>query len=95
MTLDFTDQIDKLFKIWVEIRDPDGNYTHTYPKHICREFLKDFEDLLMFYHCIEDRKSMNSRDKQSFKHWKENAIIDKKAHEEQEYKDSLHKSLRD
>ena len=48
----------------------------------------------MFQHCIEDREAMTQRDKHDFEDWMENAIIDKQAEEEQEYKDSQDKPLR-
>ena len=92
MTPEFTDKLTECLQVWVKIKYKAINYTETYSRHLLLEFVKDFTDWLMFLHCVEDREAMTRRDKQDFADWMENAIIDKKANEEQEYRDSLDKS---
>ena len=71
------------------------NYTDTYSRKALLKFLSVVQDWTMFQHCIEDREAMTQRDKQDHEDWWENAMIDKRAEEEAEHRDSLDKYLRD
>ena len=94
MTPKFSDLINELLKEWSKSEYKATNYTATYSRNALLKFLNVVQDWTMFQHCIEDREAMTQRDKHDFEDWMENAIIDKQAEEEQEYKDSQDKPLR-
>ena len=94
MTPKFSDLINELLKEWSKSEYKATNYTATYSRNALLKFLSVVQDWTMFQHCIEDREAMTQRDKHDFEDWMENAIIDKQADEDQEYKDSLDKPPR-
>ena len=94
MTPKFSDLLSELLKEWAKSEYKAINYTDTYTRQALLKFLSVVQDWTMFQHCIEDREAMTQRDKHDFEDWMENAIIDKQADEDQEYKDSLDKPPR-
>ena len=94
MTPKFSSLLSELLKEWAKSEYKSVNYTDTYTRHALLKFLHVVQDWTMFQHCIEDREAMTQRDKHDFEDWMENAIIDKQADEDQEYKDSLDKPPR-
>ena len=91
MTPKFSNLLSELLKEWAKSEYKAVNYTDTYTRQALLKFLSVVQDWTMFQHCIEDREAMTQRDKHDFEDWMENAIIDKQANEDQEYKDSLDK----
>ena len=91
MTPKFTGLLANLLEEWSRSEYKATNYTDTYSRKALLNFLTVVQDWTMFQHCIEDREAMTQRDKHDFEDWMENAIIDKQADEDQEYKDSLDK----
>ena len=94
MTPKFSNLLSELIKEWAKSEYKATNYTDTYSRNALLKFLSVVQDWTMFQHCIEDREAMTQRDKHDFEDWMENAIIDKQADEDQEYKDSLDKPPR-
>ena len=92
MTPKFSKLLSELLQEWSKSEYKALNYTDTYSRRALLKFLSVVQDWTMFQHCIEDREAMTQRDKHDFEEWMENAMIDKQADEEQEYKDSLDKS---
>ena len=90
----FSSLLSELLKEWAKSEYKAVNYTDTYTRNALLKFLSVVQDWTMFQHCIEDREAMTQRDKHDFEDWMENAIIDKQADEDQEYKDSLDKPPR-
>ena len=90
--------LDSALKVMVDMyfrmKHKAPNYSDTYTRHALLKFMHVVQDWTMFQHCIEDREAMTQRDKHDFEDWMENAIIDKQADEDQEYKDSLDKPPR-
>ena len=94
MTPKFSKLLSELLQEWSRSEYKAINYTDTYTRNALLKFLSVVQDWTMFQHCIEDREAMTLRDKHDFEDWMENAIIDKQADEDQEYKDSLDKPPR-
>ena len=94
MTPKFSKLLSELLQEWSRSEYKAINYTDTYTRNALLKFLSVVQDWTMFQHCIEDREAMTLRDKNDFEEWMENAVIDKQADEEQEYKDSLDKPPR-
>ena len=94
MTAKFSKLLSELVQEWSKSEYKAINYTDTYTRNALLKFLRVVEDWTMFQHCIEDREAMTQRDKHDFEDWMENAIIDKLADEDQEYRDSLDKPPR-
>ena len=94
MTPKFSNLLSELLQEWSKSEYKALNYTDTYSRRALLKFLSVVQDWTMFQHCIEDREAMTQRDKHDFEEWMENAMIDKQADEEQEYKDSLDKPPR-
>ena len=94
MTPKFSKLLSELLQEWSKSEYQAINYTDTYTRNALLKFLRVVQDWTMFQHCIEDREAMTQRDKHDFEDWMENAIIDKQAEDEQEYKDSQDKPLR-
>ena len=94
MTPKFSKLISELLQEWSRKEYKAINYTDTYTRNALLKFLSVVQDWTMFQHCIEDREAMTLRDKNDFEEWMENAVIDKQADEDQEYKDSLDKPPR-
>ena len=94
MTPKFSNLLSELLKEWAKSEYKAVNYTDTYTRNALLKFLSVVQDWTMFQHCIEDREAMTLRDKNDFEEWMENAVIDKQADEDQEYKDSLDKPPR-
>ena len=86
MTPKFSNLLSELLKEWGKSEYKAVNYTDTYTRNALLKFLSVVQDWTMFQHCIEDREAMTQRDKQDHKDWFENAMIDKRAEEEQELK---------
>ena len=86
MTPKFSNLLSELLKEWSRSEYKAVNYTDTYTRNALLKFLSVVQDWTMFQHCIEDREAMTLRDKQDHKDWFENAMIDKRAEEEQELK---------
>ena len=94
MTPKFSNLLSELLQEWSKSEYKALNYTDTYSRRALLKFLSVVQDWTMFQHCIEDREAMTQRDKHDFEEWMENAMIDKQADEEKEYKDSLDKPPR-
>ena len=94
MTPKFSKLLSELLQEWSKSEYKVINYTDTYSRNALLKFLSVTRDWTMFQHCMEDREAMTQRDKHDFEDWMENAIIDKQADEDQEYKDSLDKPPR-
>tara|TARA_Y100000758_G_C16030482_1_gene414463 strand:- start:10 stop:318 length:309 start_codon:yes stop_codon:yes gene_type:complete len=94
MTPKFSKLLSELLQEWSRSEYKAINYTDTYTRNALLKFLSVVQDWTMFQHCIEDREAMTLRDKNDFEEWMENAVIDKQADEDQEYKDSLDKPPR-
>ena len=94
MTPKFSKLLSELLQEWSKSEYKAINYTDTYTRNALLKFLRVVQDWTMFQHCIEDREAMTLRDKNDFEEWMENAVIDKQADEDQEYKDSLDKPPR-
>jgi arsenate reductase-like glutaredoxin family protein len=94
MTPKFSKLLSELLQEWSKSEYKAINYTDTYTRSALLKFLSVVQDWTMFQHCIEDREAMTQRDKHDFEDWMENAIIDKLADEDQEYRDSLDKPPR-
>ena len=94
MTPKFSKLLSELLQEWSKSEYKVINYTDTYSRNALLKFLSVTRDWTMFQHCVEDREAMTQRDKHDFEDWMENAIIDKQADEDQEYKDSLDKPPR-
>jgi hypothetical protein len=95
MTPKFSELLSELLQEWGKSEYKATNYTDTYSRNALLNFLTVVRDWTMFQHCIEDREAMTQRDKQDREDWWENAMIDKRAEEEAEHRDSLDKYLRD
>ena len=94
MTPKFSKLLSELLQEWSKSEYKAINYTDTYTRNALLKFLSVVQDWTMFQHCIEDREAMTLRDKNDLEEWMENAVIDKQADEDQEYKDSLDKPPR-
>ena len=94
MTPKFSKLLSELVQEWSKSEYKTINHTDTYTRNALLKFLRVVQDWTMFQHCIEDREAMTQRDKHDFEDWVENAIIDKLADEDQEYRDSLDKPPR-
>ncbi len=91
MTPKFSKLLSELLQEWNKSEYRAINYTDTYSRNALLKFLNVVQDWTMFEHCIEDREAMNERDKRDREAWWENAIMDKRAEQEAEYRDSLDK----
>ena len=94
MTPKFSDLINELLKEWSKSEYKATNYTATYSRNALLKFLNVVQDWTMFQHCIEDREAMTQRDKQDHEDWWENAMMDERAEQEAELRDSLDKPPR-
>ena len=91
MTPKFTGLLANLLEEWSRSEYKATNYTDTYSRKALLNFLTVVRDWTMFQHCIEDREAMTQRDKQDHEDWWENAMMDERAEQEAELRDSLDK----
>ena len=94
MTPKFSKLLSELVQEWSKSEYKAINYTDTYSRNALLKFLSVVGDWTMFQHCIEDREAMTQRDKQDHEDWWENAIMDERAEQEAEHRDSLDKPPR-
>jgi len=91
MTPKFSKLLNELLQEWSKSEYKAINYTDTYSRNALLKFLSVVQDWTMFQHCIEDREAMTQRDKQDHEDWWDNAMMDKRAEQEAELRDSLDK----